>query len=371
MTENTTLQSDRSKTTFCWTEFINNRICSEFLLMVFLICSIALPLYSQEQTNETGTIRTISSEQGNITLKSVITPQNPYLADDLVMTITGTHSPDYILLAPNITENYGDFEVLETLPSLNTITNQVQTTVFSIKLRPRSSGILRLPPIPVTAQWNGHSTSNNEKQASSEVHLLLPPGEIKIHSDYEKAEAHLDTIKDPFGQLHRWGLYWIIGIVAILIILTITILLIRHRVRQNLSKQIGPILTPSQRALAELQALMDSKIYVRDVREFYLKITGIVRWFLEETTGIRAPEQTTEEFLAEISQRNEKKISLKYEMSEHLKEFLEFSDLVKFAKFHPSFDEIMQGYQSAKIVLETPLHEENNDTDNRNQGVKL
>ena len=39
------------------------------------------------------------------------------------------------------------------------------------------------------------------------------------------------------------------------------------------------------------------------VKEFYLRLTGIVRQYVEDTTGIRAPEQTTEEFLRDMRSR--------------------------------------------------------------------
>ena len=39
------------------------------------------------------------------------------------------------------------------------------------------------------------------------------------------------------------------------------------------------------------------------IKEFYLRLTGIVRQYVEDTTGIRAPEQTTEEFLRDMRSR--------------------------------------------------------------------
>jgi hypothetical protein len=39
-------------------------------------------------------------------------------------------------------------------------------------------------------------------------------------------------------------------------------------------------------------------------KEFYLRLTGIVRQYIEGTTGIRAPEQTTEEFLRDVRSSN-------------------------------------------------------------------
>ena len=72
------------------------------------------------------------------------------------------------------------------------------------------------------------------------------------------------------------------------------------------------------------------------IKEFYLRLTGIVRQYVEDTTGIRAPEQTTEEFLRDIHSHAE----FPPERSVRLAEFLEAADLIKYAGQQPGEGQI-------------------------------
>jgi hypothetical protein len=71
-------------------------------------------------------------------------------------------------------------------------------------------------------------------------------------------------------------------------------------------------------------------------RDFYVRLTGIVRIFIEGTTGLRAPEQTTEEFLSAMRQQK----IFTTERSVRLSEFLEAADMVKYAGQQPGADQI-------------------------------
>jgi hypothetical protein len=64
------------------------------------------------------------------------------------------------------------------------------------------------------------------------------------------------------------------------------------------------------------------------IDEFYTKLSLIVRWYMEERFGIRAPEMTTEEFLILLNNSSE----LGWQHKNSLRNFLGQSDLVKFAK---------------------------------------
>jgi hypothetical protein len=79
------------------------------------------------------------------------------------------------------------------------------------------------------------------------------------------------------------------------------------------------------------------------VKEFYLRLTGIVRQYVEDTTGIRAPEQTTEEFLRDMKAST----AFSPERSARLAEFLEAADLVKYAGQHPEGPQIDQAIARA------------------------
>ena len=70
-------------------------------------------------------------------------------------------------------------------------------------------------------------------------------------------------------------------------------------------------------------------------QEFYLRLTGIVRRYIEETTGIKAYEQTTGEFL---TMRWPDAFSP--ERAVRLADFLEAADLVKYAAQSPDVPQI-------------------------------
>ncbi len=79
------------------------------------------------------------------------------------------------------------------------------------------------------------------------------------------------------------------------------------------------------------------------VKEFYLRLTGIVRQYVEDTTGIRAPEQTTEEFLRDMRSR----AVFPPDRSVQLAEFLESADLIKYAGQQPGEGQIDQAIARA------------------------
>ena len=97
--------------------------------------------------------------------------------------------------------------------------------------------------------------------------------------------------------------------------------------------------TPEEIAQAALALLLAENLPARGlIKEFYLRLTGIVRQYVEDTTGIRAPEQTTEEFLRDMRSR----AAFPPERSVRLAEFLEAADLVKYAGQQPGEGQIDQ-----------------------------
>jgi hypothetical protein len=85
----------------------------------------------------------------------------------------------------------------------------------------------------------------------------------------------------------------------------------------------------------------------RNVKLFYVKLTGVVRRYIERTTGIHAAEQTTEEFLHEMGTRG----SFSPTDSQKLQQFLESADLVKFAGHQPRPEDINTSVQRARAFI--------------------
>jgi hypothetical protein len=90
-------------------------------------------------------------------------------------------------------------------------------------------------------------------------------------------------------------------------------------------------------ALSELDKLKEEQLWQHDkVKDYYTRLTDIVRVYLEERYEVPAMEQTTQEILAEFKGDSSE---IKGKLFTGLQKTLETSDLVKFAKYTPLADE--------------------------------
>jgi hypothetical protein len=81
---------------------------------------------------------------------------------------------------------------------------------------------------------------------------------------------------------------------------------------------------------------------------FFVRLSAVVRKYVEQRFGLRAPELTTEEFLDSMTTSPELQ-------SGHrllLQEFLRQADLVKFARVYPGEAEIWASLRAADRFLE-------------------
>jgi hypothetical protein len=132
-----------------------------------------------------------------------------------------------------------------------------------------------------------------------------------------------------------------LGGIAAIFLATLAIVARRRR-KERMPEP--PRQTPEEIAEAALARLMAENLPSQGlIKEFYLRLTGIVRRYVEDTTGLRAPEQTTEEFLREMRQRSD----FPADRSARLAEFLEAADLVKYAGQTPGEGQIDQAIARA------------------------
>ena len=108
-------------------------------------------------------------------------------------------------------------------------------------------------------------------------------------------------------------------------------------------------------AYARLQALIaEDLVGAGRIKEFYQRINAILRHYIEDRFHLRAPERTTEEFLAELRETNH----LNEQHKASLGQFLEHCDLVKFAKHQPGEAEIQRTFDLVKQFIETTHSDE-------------
>jgi hypothetical protein len=148
------------------------------------------------------------------------------------------------------------------------------------------------------------------------------------------------NIKGMVPVPHEW--WWVWVLLAVVAAGVLAIWLWKRRKTTTATEMVAPP-SPFEVAMAALQQLRTQSL---PVEAFYTQLSNIVRQYIEGRFGLKAPERTTEEFLAEAA--------LPEQHMKLLRPFLEECDLVKFAKFTPGESDRLRAFGAAeKFVSET------------------
>ncbi len=160
------------------------------------------------------------------------------------------------------------------------------------------------------------------------------------------AVVELKDIRGPVAIPGEWLWLWVL--LGCLLVAGIVFMVLRFLKR----KAVVPVTPPRpawEVALESLAGLERSDLIPQGkVKEYYSQLSGIVRWYIEERFDVRAPEMTTEEFMDAVRYSNR----LTTAHQKFLIDFLNASDMVKFAKFIPSSEEMHQGLKLARTFVE-------------------
>jgi len=115
----------------------------------------------------------------------------------------------------------------------------------------------------------------------------------------------------------------------------------------------GRPLSADELALQKLDELLAEGVLEKgDTREFYQRVTDVLRRYFEGRFGLRAPEWTTREFLAAV------RLDLRLDprQRQFLEEFFVHCDLVKFAEHQPTPEDIRNIFECCKLFIEETRH---------------
>jgi hypothetical protein len=102
-------------------------------------------------------------------------------------------------------------------------------------------------------------------------------------------------------------------------------------------------------AYAQLDALLRKGLLGKGmIKMYYSELSGILRHYLENRFSLKAPEMTTEEFIAYVREYTE----LGREQKDLLKDFLTNCDLVKFAKYIPPAADGEAAFETVKKFVD-------------------
>jgi len=162
----------------------------------------------------------------------------------------------------------------------------------------------------------------------------VPPTDIDVNLKKK-------WVPPSWRDVGRWALMALGGIVAVWICY-VAFRQIQRRVRILR-------MAPRERALHDLRELLAKRLPEKGrVKEFYARLTGIVRHYVERRHNVRAPELTTEEFLNEAA----KHPAFTPETVMRLRDFLAAADLVKFAGITANTETIAHSVTTAENYLQ-------------------
>ncbi len=186
------------------------------------------------------------------------------------------------------------------------------------------------------------------KLSNGQIQVLKSPQifvEVKSVMDNEKEKAGLRDIKEPLAISAGTPLVLVIAVVLI-ILAAGGIILWKFYLKKFSVKKMEPALTPQEIAFRELERIEGLELIEKmKIKEYYYLVSLALRTYLEDRFSLKAPEQTTEEFLESLVRSD--KLEGKY--INMLKEYLNHCDLVKYAKFDP-------GKSQGKKLIETTRH---------------
>ena len=200
-------------------------------------------------------------------------------------------------------------------------------------LEPPGPGEFKVPALTV-ATWD---KSLDEAEV---VQLQTEPILIKVSSLFVDAEdaPQLNDIESPVAQpMNRWLILVIVAGGALVIAILAYLIL-----KKSKKERVAPPPIPAHiKAAKALDRLLAEQLIVKgQIKLFYEKVSDILRSYIEERFGLKAPERTTEEFLSELSGQSTVLQPVLLAHKTLITKFLTHCDLVKFAEHQPTDDDV-------------------------------
>ena len=287
------------------------------------------------------------SESGPVQVRVSLSPAEPRIGDPLELLLEVRAEPEVELVMPAFGEALGRYRVSGYVPSEEvdedgTLISRQRYTLLSSRSGPQSVPPLRVEfvdrrPGRAPAPEGADAYELLSERLDFEVSSVLPEG---APTELRPALGPLGPRRGPAGPWWPWAL-------GSLLLLGALAPFVLRRVRERLARERRR--SAYEVASAELEALRAGpRPDAEAVGAFFVKLSFVVRRYLEDRFGLHSPELTTEEFLVELSRSPD----LHGGHRELLADFLRGADLVKFAGLVPEAAAIDAALEAASRFVE-------------------
>ena len=295
-----------------------------------------------DSDQQDGRVARSEVELGPVQVTVEVEPAKARLSDEPTLTLTIRFEDGVDVVKPPFGESLGEFLIRDFREPLPGVEDEWRILQQIYTLEPTRTGELSIWPISVTF-------TDNRIDGDGREHTIQTEGlSVKIASVVGDEVPSLDDLK-PMAEpveLPTTGRTILWAAALILLVAAGGGLFAWRRLRRQAAEAVVP-LSPRELAWLEFERLIQRNLAQEDVKLFYVELTGVVRRYIERTTGVQAPEQTTEEFLSQISRDT----TFADDESRLLKDFLESADLIKFAAHQPRAEDIEEAFDRAKVFV--------------------
>ena len=241
-------------------------------------------------------------------------------------TITVEAPADVDVKFPQMVKKFGGLEVSDLRHNTQPLKNNRRRISETYVLDPILIGVYKIYPAEV--KWG-----DNEG-------ITVPSPALRVRDLTDEEKQDVDKFADIDGPIpvkSALAKYWRIWVaVAALVLLATAVSWFLYRRRQRRIQQEPPPL-PWEVAYQRLRELDERQLPKAGKYEtYYVDLSAILRYYIEDRFSLHAPEQTTQEFLAAATGVR----LFTDEQQKLLSQFLRHSDYVKFAQYVPSINEM-------------------------------
>jgi len=197
------------------------------------------------------------------------------------------------------------------------------------------------------------NTSASAQKPVSGTGKGIPDMQQQIPDDNQSAMTDIFDIKGPeaFGVNPAYFKYGLYALIIILILALIAAGIIYMLRRQKKIEEITAQIAPDAAAYKELDEL--TGLEISDGREFYFRLSAILRNYISGRFNIDALEMTTEELIPRISE-----IGLSHEVHQEVKTFFYTSDPIKFADSSADSDKMQEDLMFIRSLVKKTTPEQ-------------
>ncbi len=283
-----------------------------------------------------------SRSQGEISL--LVDPDTNifFIGEQVNINLTIKHPRNVSMVFPDLTKNIDP--KLEVLNSSTIDTSVVESLYYKLTqqftITSFDTGISIIPPLPFIIDFGEGKRKDTLFTRQEYMLVLSMPLDttnniFDIKPQYPMNFTFYELVTSP---------YFYYSVAGILLAVLIYFLYQYFKPEEKKIEKPEPKIPAHVIALQELDELKSEKLWQQNkTKEYYSKLTDIIRKYIELRFNVRALEQTTTEIITSF-QHNK---LIDQTLMEHLRGLLSLADLVKFAKGSALPDENENNMDSA------------------------